>query len=366
MTSPATTPPPLPAPPDPRDAPPLRWGILGAGGIAARFAREVPARSAQRVVAVGSRDALKAATFAAEHGVERAYGSYAGLLADPEVDVVYVATPHSHHHAHALLALNAGKHVLVEKAFTRNAAEAREVFATARELGLFAMEAMWTRFLPHMVALRHVVAAGMLGEVVAVHADHGQRLDLVERLHAPELAGGALLDLGVYPLSFAHSLLGAPSAVHAAGSLTALGVDAHEAVTLTYDGERARTVAVCTANMWARTATTASVVGTEARVDVASPFYGTTRFTLVPFDGPAWTWPADGEDLGGFQHQAAEVARCVAAGEQESATMPWRATVEVMETMDEVRRQLGVVYPGERAGLDPAVTAVPEPDATPR
>ncbi|WP_052436286.1 Gfo/Idh/MocA family protein [Georgenia sp. SUBG003] len=365
MTTTATTPPQLPGPPDPREAPPLRWGILGAGGIAGRFAREVPARSSQRVVAVGSRDALKAATFAAEHGVDRAYGSYAGLLADPDVDVVYVATPHSHHHAHALLALNSGKHVLVEKAFTRNAAEARQVFDAARELGLFAMEAMWTRFLPHMVALRHVVASGALGEVLAVHADHGQRLDLVERLYAPELAGGALLDLGVYPVSFVHSILGAPSGVHAAGALTDLGVDIHEAITLTY-GDRARTVAVCTANMWARTATTASVVGTEARIDVAAPFYGTTRFTVTPFEGPAWSWPAEGADLGGFQHQAAEVARCVAAGLQESTVLPWRATVEVMETMDEVRRQLGVVYPGELVGVDPAVDAVPEPDATPR
>jgi predicted dehydrogenase len=347
MTTTATTPPELPGPPDPRDAPPLRWGILGAGGIARRFAQEVPERSAQRVVAVGSRDALKAATFAAEHGVDRAYGSYTGLLADPEVDVVYVATPHSHHHAHALLALNAGKHVLVEKAFTRNAAEAREVFATARELGLFAMEAMWTRFLPHMVALRHVVDSGVLGEVLAVHADHGQRLDLVERLLAPELAGGALLDLGVYPVSFAHSILGAPTGVHAAGALTDLGVDIHEAVTLTYSGDRARTVAVCTANMWARTPTTASVVGTEARIDVASPFYGTSAFTVTPFGGPAWTWPAYGADRGGFQHEAAEVARCVAEGRQQSDVMPWRATLEVMETLDEVRRQLGVVYPGE-------------------
>ena len=366
MTSSTATPPPLPAPPDPQHAPPLRWGILGAGGIAGRFASEVPARSAQRVVAVGSRDAMKAATFAAEHGIDRAYGGYAALVADPEVDVVYVATPHSHHHAHAMLALAAGKHVLVEKAFTRNAAEAKEVLATAGELGLFAMEAMWTRFLPHMVALREVVASGLLGEVLAVHADHGQRLDLVERLYAPELAGGALLDLGVYPVSFAHSLLGAPAGVHAAGVLTDLGVDAHEAVTLTYAGEHARAVAVCTANMWARSATTASVIGTEGRLDVAAPFYGTTGFTVTPFAGPAWSWPPEGADRGGFQHEAAEVARCVAEGRQESDVMPWSATLEVMATLDEVRRQLGVVYPGELTGVDPAVNAVPEPDAPPR
>ncbi|WP_127128190.1 Gfo/Idh/MocA family protein [Georgenia sp. SYP-B2076] len=345
----AATPPSLPAPADPLEAPPLRWGILGAGGIAGRFAREVPSRSRQQIVAVASRDQQRADAFAATHGIGRAYGSYESLVGDPYLDVIYVATPHSFHHRHALLALAAGKHVLVEKAFTRNVAEAREVFDTARERGLFAMEAMWTRFLPHMVALRAVVESGALGEILAVGADHGQRLDTVERLLAPDLAGGALLDLGVYPLSFAHSLLGAPATVHAAGSLTDVGVDSHEAVTLTYESSRA--IAVSTSNMWARSATTASVVGTDARIDVAGPFFQPTTFVLSPIHGEPWQWPptAEGQavDPGGFEYQAAEVARAVSEGRQESATMPWQATLEVMATMDEVRRQLGVVYPGE-------------------
>ncbi|MFH5824948.1 Gfo/Idh/MocA family protein [Georgenia sp. AZ-5] len=347
MSVPAATPRSLPAPPDPAQAPPLRWGILGPGGIAGRFAREVPAFSRQQLVAVGSRNARRAEAFAARHGIARAYGSYEQLVADPDVEVVYVATPHSAHHEHALLALRAGKHVLVEKAFARNAGEAREVLDTARARGRFAMEAMWTRFLPHMVVLRSVVASGALGEILAVTADHGQRLDTVERLLAPELAGGALLDLGVYPLSFAHSLLGAPSTVHAVGSLTDVGVDAHEAVTLTYAGTRA--VAVAQSNMLATTATTASVVGTDGRIDVDGPFHQPAGFTVRPFGGRAWSWPPAGTpaEPGGFQHQAAEVARCVAGGRHESAVMPWAATLEVMETMDEARRQLGVVYPGE-------------------
>ena len=189
------------------------------------------------------------------------------------------------------------------------------------------------------------MASGALGEVLAVTADHGQRLDTVERLVAPSLAGGALLDLGVYPLSFAHSLLGAPATVHAAGVLTDLGVDAHEAVTLTYADSRA--AAVCGANMWARSATTASVVGTDARVDVAGEFYRPSSFTVTPLRGEPWRWQGDGVVDGGFEFEAAEVARCVSEGRLESATMPWRATLDVMETMDEVRRQLGVVYPGE-------------------
>lgn len=354
MTSQVTTSSALPAAPDPRDAPPLRWAILGAGGIAGRFAREVPARSRQQVVAVGSRDRGRAEAFAAEHGIARAHGGYEELVADPEVDVVYVATPHSLHRDHALLALAAGKHVLVEKAFTRNAAEADEVLEAAAASGLFAMEAMWTRFLPHMVALRALVASGVLGEILSLTADHGQRLDTVERLLAPELAGGALLDLGVYPLSFAHDVLGAPATVHAVGTLTDVGVDAHEAVTMTYEGSRA--VAACLANMWASSATTASIVGTAGRVDVDGPFYRHTSFTVTPFGGEPWRWTGDhgapdddgaaGE--GGFEYQAAEVARCVSAGLLESAVMPWSATLEVMATMDEVRRRLGVVYPGEQ------------------
>ncbi|WP_448074019.1 Gfo/Idh/MocA family protein [Georgenia yuyongxinii] len=259
-----------------------------------------------------------------------------------------MATPHSAHRDHALLALEAGKHVLVEKAFTRNADEALEVLDAARERHLFVMEAMWTRFLPHMVALRGLIASGALGEVLAVTADHGQRLDTVERLLAPELAGGALLDLGVYPVSFAYDVLGAPAAVHAVGALTDVGVDAHEAVTLTYAGSRA--VAVCTSNMWATTATTASVVGTEGRVDIDGPFYRPTSFTFTPFVGAPWRFePGPGITAadGGFEFQAAEVARCVTDGRHESVDMPWRATLEVMEVLDEVRSQLGVVYPGE-------------------
>lgn len=345
----ATTPPSLPLPPDPRDAPALRWGILGAGGIAGTFARDVPARSAQRVVAVGSRSADKGAAFAATHGIDRVHGSYEDLVADPEVDAVYVATPHSHHRDHAVLALEAGKHVLVEKAFTRSAAEAREVLAVAERQGLFAMEAMWTRFLPHMGALRAVVGSGALGEICTVTADHGQRLDHVERLFAPELAGGALLDLGVYDVSFAHLLLGAPAGVRATGVLTDRGVDLQEAVVLTYDGEHERALAVCTASMWTSSATGASVVGTEGRIDVAGPFYGSTSFVVTPRGGEAWQWPP-AELAGhryGFEYEAAEVARCVSAGRQQSDVMPWSATLEVMGTMDEIRRQLGVVYPGE-------------------
>ncbi|HLV04182.1 Gfo/Idh/MocA family oxidoreductase [uncultured Georgenia sp.] len=329
--------------PDPRAAPPLRWGILGAGGIARVFARQVPTLSSGQVVAVGSRDLARARAFADEHGIPRTHGSYADLVGDDDVEAVYVATPHSEHRAHALLAIAAGKHVLVEKAFTRNATEAREVFDAARERGVFVMEAMWTRFLPHMVAIRHLVRSGAIGEVVSLHADHGQRLDHDPdgRLLNPVLAGGALLDLGVYPISFAHDILGTPDAVLASGALADTDVDGQETVLLRY-GSRA--LAVCSATLWARTPCRAAVSGTEGMIELDGPFYGPTTFTVTRGDERTAVRP---QHEGGFQYEAAEVARCVAAGRLESETLPWAETVAVLETMDEVRRQVGVAYPGE-------------------
>jgi predicted dehydrogenase len=184
---------------------PLRWGVIGTGGIAATFAADLNSTDSGRVVAVGSRHQGSADRFADEFGIPNRHASYEALVADPEVDVVYVATPHPWHHANTLLALEAGQPVLVEKAFTMSAAEAQNLVDTARSRGLFLMEAMWTRFLPHMAEIRRLVANGSLGDIVTVMADHGQWFpkDRDSRLFAPELGGGALLDLGVYPVSFA-------------------------------------------------------------------------------------------------------------------------------------------------------------------
>src|SRR5262245_49547802 len=195
---------------DPLDAPAIRWGVLAPGGIAHDWAAALHARTSSRVVAVGSRSLERAQAFASEYGVERAHGSYESLVGDDGIDAVYVASPHSAHHDHALLALAAGKPVLVEKAFTRNANEAVAVVEAAREHGLLAVEGMWARFLPHYDVVRRCLEDGLLGEVRTVEADHGQLLypDGPQRLAAPALAGGALLDLAIYPLSFAHLALG--------------------------------------------------------------------------------------------------------------------------------------------------------------
>ncbi|MBD7979635.1 Gfo/Idh/MocA family protein [Oerskovia merdavium] len=329
--------------PDPRTAPTVRWGILGAGNIAGSFAEAVRDHTRARVVAVGSRDRVRAERFATEHGIHTTHADYTELVEDPQVDVVYVATPHSHHRDHALLAIAAGKHVLVEKAFTRNEAEAREILDAARAAGVFVMEAMWTRFLPHVAALRGVIARGEIGEIVNVTADHGQffPFDSAHRLYAPELAGGALLDLGVYPVSFAHDVLGAPSSVTAVGALTETGVDGQLGITLGYG----RAMATLSTTLWSQTPNVASISGTAGRIEVEGTFYAPTSFRVVRHDGAEWRY--EGFRGEGKQYQAAEVARCLEAGLTESPRMTWQDTLDVMRTMDEVRRQTGVVYPGE-------------------
>lgn len=328
---------------DPADAPALRWGILGPGGIARRFAAEVEQYTAATVVAVGSRSAERAAAFATDFRLERSYGSYEELVADPEVDAIYVATPHSEHHEHAMLALGADKPVLVEKAFTQNAAQAREVFDLAASRGLFAMEAMWSRFLPHYRSVVAAVREGVIGQVIAVTALHGQMLvGRNERLWRPELAGGALLDLGVYPVSFIHALLGVPDQVHAFGNLTDLGVDAAETVVLRY-GEQ--TIGVAQASLESEMANNATIAGSLGRIDVDRTFYVPSDVGVHLHNGEEWELP--GRHAGGFQYQAAEAARRISNGQLSSPLMTWQDTVEVMEIMDEVRRQLGVVYPGE-------------------
>lgn len=333
---------------DPRDAPAIRWGILGPGGIARAFAGAVRDGTASSVVAVGSRDPGRARAFADEFGIDRAHGSYAELVRDDGVDAVYIASPHSEHHAHALLAIAAGKPVLVEKAFTRNTVEAREVLDAGRRVGLLVAEAMWSRYLPHYEVVRRAVADGVIGEVVHVVADHSQPLYPVgpERLAAPELAGGALLDLGVYPVSFADLVLGAPSGVVARGTLTDRGVDATTGLLLTYPSGAQ---ALLSASMLGAGPCTATVTGTLGRLELDGRFYAPTTVRLVGPDGAV----IDERDVGsgpqvhGFAYEAAEFARSLSAGANEAPSMPHAATLRVMETMDEVRRQIGVTYPGE-------------------
>ena len=315
-------------------ATPLRWGILGTGHIARAFCSDLAFTDSGAAVAVGSRTQASADAFAAELGLPRAHGSYAALLEDPEVDVVYVATPHPFHRGNAIAALESGKPVLVEKPFAMNAAEARDMASLARARGLFAMEAMWTRFLPHVRRIREWIAEGAIGEIVAVMADHGQWFprDPAHRLFAPELGGGALLDLGVYPVSFASMLLGTPERIVSLVDPAFTGVDAQTSMLLGY-ASGAQAMLTCT--LAAQGPTRAVIVGTAGRIETGPRFYGPTDVTLIPREGEPVHVPSRHEG-GGLRHQADEVARCLAAGETESPLMHLAETVSIAETMDAV------------------------------
>jgi predicted dehydrogenase len=317
---------------------PVRWGILGTGGIAGTFVTDLRLAASGVAVAVGSRSQGSADRFADRFGIANRHGSYASLAADPDVDVIYVATPHPMHRDNAILALRAGKHVLVEKPFTMNAAEAREIAAVARERGLFAMEAMWTRFLPDVAVIRDWLARGVLGDIVTVIADHGQWFaeDAGFRLFAPELGGGALLDLGVYPVSFASMVLGRPRRIVSMSDQAFTGVDAQTSMLFGYDSG-AQAVLTCT--LRAKSPTRAAIVGRDARIEVDGDFYAPVAVTLVPRNGdPVRVEPA--REGRGLYHQADEVAARLAAGEVESPLMPLDETISIMETMDTVLAQV--------------------------
>jgi len=329
-------------------APPLRWGILAPGWIAGQFAAALRRGTRQRIAAVGSRNLDRARAFADEHGAPTAYGSYDELVHDPHVDIVYVASPHSEHHRQARLALEAGKPVLVEKAFTRNAAEARDLIDLARANGLFVLEGMWSRFLPHYDVIHQAVHDGLIGEVTTVFADHGQHLypDGPDRLANPDLAGGALLDLAVYPIAFADLVLGPFATITATGSLTDQGVDQQESVTV---ANAAGALGVLHASMLAASPCTATICGTDGRLEIAGTFYLPSSVTLRDRDGQLIDRydPTGDTAHQGLRYEAAEAARCLTAGAAESPLHPPATTLRIMQAMDEVRRQLGVHFPGE-------------------
>ena len=318
-------------------AEPLRWGLIGSGLIATAFAADLSVTDSGRAVAIGSRSQESADRFADKFGIPNRHASYEALVSDPEVDVVYVATPHPLHHPNALLALRAGKPVLVEKSFTMNAAEARELVAVARAERLFLMEAMWTRFLPHVARIRRLIADGALGDIVTVMADHGQWFpkDPSFRLFAHELGGGVLLDCGVYPVSFASMVLGKPDQILGLVTPAFTGVDGQTSMLFGYSSG-AQAVLTCTSS--AVTPVRAAIVGTEARIEIDSLFYAPSCFTLIRRDGEATRFepPATGK---GLHYEADEVARCLRAGLLESPLMPLDESISIMETMDTVLAQ---------------------------
>jgi predicted dehydrogenase len=298
------------------------------------------------VAAVGSRSLERAQAFAAEFGVDRAYGSYDDLVADDAIDAIYVASPHSEHHDHALLALGAGKPVLVEKAFTRNAGEAKAVIDAARARSLLVVEAMWTRFLPHIDVVRRCLEDGVLGEVTTVEADHGQHLfpNGPLRMADPALAGGALLDLAIYPIAFAHLVLGAFTTIHATGTLAPTGVDASETVAVV--GPHGA-IGTLSSTMLAKTPCAASISGTAGRLEIDGWFYQPNTVRLIDPDDREIDRFESPRREHGLAYEAAEFARLLTAGQTESDLLPLDETLRLMQVLDDVRAQLGVSFPGE-------------------
>ena len=323
----------------------IRWGILGTGGIAHLQTTDLIGNGFT-VTAVGSRSQASADAFAAEFAIPTAHGSYEALVADPEVDVIYVSTPHLFHAANALLALRAGKHVLLEKPFTLTAAEATEVAETARANRLVVLEAMWTRYLPHMLRIREIIAAGTLGDVRTLIADHNQKLsrDPQHRVNNPELGGGALLDLGIYPVSFAFDLFGLPSTVQALAAKTETGVDRQTAIVFGYgEGQQA----LLHAALDARGPSTAVIIGTEGRIEIDPVWYAPTTFTVFDSEDAIIERFEQKITHRGMQFQAWELERLIGAGQTAGEILPPEETVQIMETLDEIRRQIGLTYPGE-------------------
>lgn len=330
---------PLPTPrtPDPMAAPPLRWGVLGTGGIAHAFFEAVHKHTRQRVAAVGSRSQERAEQFAARFEAPRAHSSYEALVSDPGIDAVYVATPHSEHLPNAKLAIEAGKPVLVEKAFTPSLAEARELVDAARAARLATMEAMWTRFLPSMDIVRQLLADGALGDLETVYADHGQAFpdDPEHRLLDPTQAGGALLDLGVYPVSFVHFVLGAPGRALSLGTRAFTGVDRQ--ISAVFDGFEAHPMANALINttLKSKTPTRAFIAGTAATLEIPTFFYGPQQLTVTTLDGETAMSeqpPIPGHE--GLCYEAAHFATMLAEGRTESDLMPLDETLAVLQTME--------------------------------
>ncbi|TAJ50200.1 MAG: Gfo/Idh/MocA family oxidoreductase [Herbiconiux sp.] len=323
----------------------IRWGILGTGGIAEQFVTDLGAAGLE-VAAVGSRSQESADRFAARFGIGAAHASYEALVADPGVDAIYVATPHPFHAENTLLAVAAGKHVLVEKPFTLNGDEAQQIADAARAADVVVLEAMWTRFLPHMVRLREIVAEGVLGDIRTIIAEHDQKLpsDPAHRINDPALGGGGLLDLAIYPVSFAIDLLGLPTQILAHATFSDTGVDRQTALIFAHEGGRQ---SLSHSAIDAAGTVRASVVGTLARVEFDAGWYEATGFTVLAPDGTVLERVAPPVASRGMQYQALELERLVRAGERESPLLPLDESVAIMRVLDEVRAQIGLRYPGE-------------------
>lgn len=323
----------------------IRWGIMGPGSIARRFTEGLKALPDADLAAVGSRDKSRAEAFATEHGYKRTHGSYQELVNDPEVDVIYVATPHNGHYEGCMMALDAGKAVLCEKPFMMNSKQSAEVIAKARANKLFLMEGMWTRCFPIFDKLRSLLKEEVIGKVWLLDVDFGFRAGYnpESRLFDPVKGGGGLMDVGVYCVSLASMIFGTPDKVEGMATLGLSGVDEVAAINLHHtDGS----IAMLSTTLRANTPSIATLCGENGSIVINSAWWCPAKLTVkvngketevieMPFEG------------GGFQFEAAEVQRCVREGLTECPIMPLDETVQIMKTLDTLRSLWGVRYPSD-------------------
>ena len=323
-----------------RGGPVLGWGIAGTGEIAAYFADALGRNTDQRLRAVGSRNPERGQSFARKHGADKAHASYRELVEDPAVDIVYVATPNSEHRPIAELALHAGKHVLVEKPFGIDVNDARSIANTAAAANLFAMEAMWSRFLPHTAVISDLLDGHVLGDLGFVSADFGEDFGpgRTSAVFRQEMGGGAIRDIGVYPVWFTRFVLGQPDKVRAIGPIDPSGVDNQVAAVFGYVGGAH---ALINSTMLLETPSTASIAGTKGRIDVQGPFLKPTAFTLTTASGThEWRDTSGIAGMNGLAWEAVAIAAHIHDGLVESPLHPLSVSLEITATLDELRKQV--------------------------
>lgn len=321
----------------------IKWGILGCGGIAQKFAEALRKTEGAVLYAAAARDGARASSFAQQWGFEKSMEGYRALVADPEVDIVYIATPHSYHYAHARLCLEAGKHVLCEKPVTVNARQLYKLVELAQARQLFLMEALWTRFLPGIISLNEMIGKGVIGEAITLDADFGINIpyDPSHRLFNPMLAGGALLDIGIYPLFLAMYLFGKPRILKAHAILSESKIDLTTSIIA-----QSESGTMCNLNATSRanTPVKARISGTKGFIETA-PWWFTPVDITLGVDGREKEMLKFPPIANGYEYEALEAGRCLSEGRTESDIMPHKFSIMMMEQMDEIREMTGISYP---------------------
>jgi len=323
------------------------WAILGLGKIAKKFATDLKTLPNANLYAVGSRTSKKAKAFAKEFGATKSYGSYEALLADPKVEVVYIATPHVLHCENTLLALNKGVAVLCEKPLAINSKEVALMVAKAKSSKTFLMEALWTLFIPHIKKTKELVASGVIGEIQSIKADFGFKATFnpKSRLFDPNLGGGSLLDIGIYPLLFAQAFLGRPESISASAILGATNVDEELSITLKYAGSK---IAQAHSTLRNQTPTEAYIYGTKGHIHIPTRFHEpVSTISVLEYDGLKKTVYQMPKHAIGYKYEAAAVMDYLAAGKKESDVASLQFSIDLMRTMDRIREEIGLVYPME-------------------